>query len=180
MLHSNEKVKGVPLTSRSGVCWMSQLHTDAVLVGINIAPHVVLSAGGFGQGYAPLQWQAVTGPVCLGIHHGGAACKTHRLGGAVAENELGKGDIRPRMVSGLGKKAKQFLNEQQTACRCGRSMWVQRVFRLVTCETGCLVVERRNQDVVVAEETSDGIHDRPFGSRRGSAKLASSEALLGL
>jgi hypothetical protein len=50
LLHSNERVKGVPLTSKSGVCWMSQLHTDAVLCGINIAPHVVLSAGGYGRG----------------------------------------------------------------------------------------------------------------------------------
>jgi hypothetical protein len=72
------------------VCAGCRSHTDAVPCGINIAPHVVLSAGVKEQGCAPLQCLAVTGSVCLGFHHGGAACKTHRPGGAIAELNLGK------------------------------------------------------------------------------------------
>jgi hypothetical protein len=130
------------------------------------------------QGYAPLELLAVTESVCLGIHHGGAACKAHRPGGANAQNEPGKGDIRPRMVRGLGKKARQFLNEQKTACR-------RRPFHVGTaclplgyCETGCPVVERRIKMQVVAEETSDGICDRPFGSRHEVQNLPVAETLL--
>jgi hypothetical protein len=98
--------------------------------------------------------------VYLGIHQGGAACKTHRLGGAVAENEPCKGDIHPRMASGLGKKSKQSLNEQLRRVDGGRSMWVQRVFlSLGYVRDGCLAKSRCWQWL---SETSDGIHYRSF------------------
>jgi hypothetical protein len=116
------------------VCAGCHSHTDAVPCGINIAPHVVLSAEVKEQGYAPLQCLAVTGSVCLGFHHGGAACKTHRPGGAVAENEPWKGDIRPRTASGLGKKRNSVSTNSRRRVDGGRSMWVRRVFRLVACE----------------------------------------------
>jgi hypothetical protein len=120
-------------TSRSGVCWMSQSHRCGALWHQYRSPCCALHWSEE-QGYAPLQCLAVTGPMCLGFHHGGAACKTHRPGGAVAENEPWKGDIRPRTASGLGKKRNSVSTNSRRRVDGGRSMWVRRVFRLVACE----------------------------------------------
>jgi hypothetical protein len=63
--------------SWSGVCWVSELHTDAVHGGINIAFHVVLFSSVPSDdrqelGMAPLQWQVAGRTCCLGFHHSGA------------------------------------------------------------------------------------------------------------
>ena len=71
------------------------------------------------------------GGLFLGIHHGGAGCKTHRSGGALAGNERGIVTCGCEWRRALGKKgetaSQRALDNESTASACGcgvRSAWL--------------------------------------------------------